>query len=77
MLQIDKAGRVINDRVADSICPALEHGDMPVVRGIIVHQTGSASAQSTLASYKHVGAVGAHFLIDKDGSIYQTTSLRK
>jgi N-acetyl-anhydromuramyl-L-alanine amidase AmpD len=48
-----------------------------VVKGIIVHQTGGATAKSTLESYKIAGANGAHFLIDKDGTIYQTASVYK
>lgn len=48
---------------------------MTHVRGIIVHQTGGATAQSAFNSYKN-GANGAHFLIDKDGTIYQTAPLK-
>ena len=47
---------------------------MTHVQGIVVHQTGSSTAQSTLNSYARP-ANGAHFLIDKDGTIYQTASL--
>lgn len=50
---------------------------MRVVRGLIVHQTGGASAQSSLDSYKRASANGAHFLIDKDGTIYQTASIKQ
>jgi N-acetyl-anhydromuramyl-L-alanine amidase AmpD len=47
------------------------------IHGIIVHQTDSATAASTLNGYKVPKANGAHFLIDKDGTIYQTASLNK
>ncbi|MBV8273343.1 MAG: N-acetylmuramoyl-L-alanine amidase, partial [Cupriavidus sp.] len=57
--------------------PNLERGDMNSVVGIVVHQTGGQSAQGTLAGYRAKGANGAHFLIDKDGTIYQTASLNK
>ena len=77
MLQIDKNGVVLNDKVSNAISPKIEHAAMPVVRGIIVHQTGGATAQSSLSSYKTAGANGAHFLIDKDGSIYQSASVYK
>jgi N-acetyl-anhydromuramyl-L-alanine amidase AmpD len=50
---------------------------MAQVHGIIVHQTDGASAQSALNGYKQVGAAGAHFLIDKDGTVYQTASVFK
>ena len=42
-----------------------------------MHQTGGSTAESSLASYKNKGANGAHFLIDKDGAIYQTASVYK
>lgn len=48
---------------------------MTHVYGIVVHQTGAATAKSTLASYRNPGANGAHFLIDKNGHIYQTGSV--
>lgn len=46
----------------------IEHAGLPVGRGIIVHQTGGATASSALDSDKKAGANGAHFLIDKDGT---------
>lgn len=50
---------------------------MPIVHGIVVHQTGSPSAASTLNGYKRSNANGAHFLIDTDGTVYQTASIHK
>ena len=41
---------------------------------IVVHQTGGATAESALQSYI-AGINGAHFLIDKDGTIYQTARI--
>lgn len=55
----------------------IERGDMKEVHGIIVHQTGGATAQSAINSYRRPSAKGAHFLIDKNGSIYQAASLYK
>ena len=49
---------------------------MPVVNGIVVHQTGASTAQSTFNSYRD-SAIGAHFLIEKYGRVYQTASLYK
>ena len=40
----------------------------------MVHQTGSRTAASAFNSYK-VGKNGAHFLIDKDGTVYQTARI--
>lgn len=77
MLHIDKQGRVLDKRIIGAIAISLEHGPMESVRGLIVHQTGGPTAKSTLDSYKKSGADGAHFLIDKDGTIYQTASVYK
>lgn len=75
MLLIDSQGVITDSRVTNAISPSIEHGTMASVQGIVVHQTGGASAQSALDSYRRSGANGAHFLIDKDGSIYQTASV--
>jgi N-acetyl-anhydromuramyl-L-alanine amidase AmpD len=77
MLEIGKEGVVSNPNIRNSISPHIEHGAMPVVQGIIVHQTDSSTAQSSLSSYGNPKSNGAHFLIDKDGTIYQTASVYK
>nr|WP_235584436.1 peptidoglycan recognition family protein [Massilia sp. MS-15] len=48
---------------------------MQKIKGIIVHQTGGSSGASSLTSYAMQNANGTHFLIDKDGTIYQTASM--
>jgi N-acetyl-anhydromuramyl-L-alanine amidase AmpD len=75
LLLIDRDGWVIDDKIKVVRRPNLRHGKMSAIHGIIVHQTGAATGQSTLDSYLHRGAAGAHFLIDKDGTIYQTGSV--
>lgn len=77
MLVIDQAGVVSNPKIRNAISPHIERGPMPVVQGIIVHQTNSPTATSTFNSYTNPTANGAHFLIDKDGTIYQTASVYK
>lgn len=77
MLQIDQQGIIEDKRIVKSISPKIEKGPMVTVAGLIVHQTGGATAQSSLDSYKIMGANGAHFLIDKDGKIHQTASIKK
>jgi hypothetical protein len=42
---------------------------------IVMHRTAGDSAASALSAFK--SGIGAHFIIDKDGSIYQTASLDK
>ena len=77
MLHIDQKGIIEDQRVVKAISPNIERGPMLSIAGFIVHQTGGASAQSSLDSYKNAGANGAHFLIDKDGTIYHTASIKK
>jgi N-acetyl-anhydromuramyl-L-alanine amidase AmpD len=67
-------GTVVDAKVTLKIEPKIEKGAMAVVNGIVVHQTGGTSAASALWSYAS-GAAGAHFLIDRDGTIYQTARL--
>ena len=64
-------GKLVASQVIDKIFAQIEKGPMPKVSAIIVHQTGSATAQSSFNSYKN-GQNGTHFLIDLDGTIYQT-----
>ena len=75
MLHLDSQGYVLNARVQRTPRPLIEHGPLQRISGIIVHQTGGASGASSLSSYTMQNANGAHFLIDKDGTIYQTASL--
>jgi N-acetyl-anhydromuramyl-L-alanine amidase AmpD len=75
MLHLDSQGYVLNARVQRTPRPLIEHGTLQRISGIIVHQTGGVSGASSLSSYTTQNANGAHFLIDKDGMIYQTASL--
>ncbi len=77
MLTIDSSGHIISARIKLAISHNIERGDMSVINGIIVHQTDASTSQSTFNSYKNAKANGAHFLIDKDGTIYQTASIYK
>lgn len=52
------------------------HGPMPQVNGIVLHRTESSTAASTLATWRtREAGTGAHFLIDRDGTIHQTVSV--
>jgi len=64
-------GRLVSGKVIDRINPRIEKGAMMCVNGIVVHQTDGGTADSSLSNYAK-GGKGAHFLIDKDGTIYQT-----
>ncbi|WP_439889533.1 peptidoglycan recognition protein family protein [Ralstonia sp. 25C] len=75
MLFISEHGIVDDERIKVRIFPNIERSRMSKVNGIVVHQTDSSTANSTFNSYQGKGANGAHFLIDKDGTVYQTASL--
>ncbi|MBP2152382.1 MULTISPECIES: peptidoglycan recognition protein family protein [Erwinia] len=76
-MYIDEDGYIYDDRIERKIFKTIERGSLDSVNGIVVHQTDSSSAQSTFNSYANKAANGAHFLIDKDGKVYQTASLFK
>jgi len=73
----ETSGHVDAERITVKIFSNIERRKMDAINGIVVHQTDSSTAQSTFNSYKNKGANGAHFLIDKDGTIYQTASLHR
>ncbi len=75
MTLFDPQGWAVSNRIKIDRYSSLRHGTLGVVHGIIVHQTGGSTAASTLAKYRNGGPDGAHFLIDKDGTIIQTASV--
>lgn len=77
MLHVDSQGYILHARVTRTPRPLIEREDLNQIRGIIVHQTGGSSGASSLSSYLQKNANGAHFLIDKDGTIHQVASLNK
>src|SRR4029078_5014467 len=76
MLKADK-GKIIDGKITVKIQPNLEHGALVAVHALVMHQTGGSTAASALEKDKTKGADGAHFLIDKDGTIYQTAHVDK
>lgn len=79
-LFIDRGGIVDAERIKIKIFPLIERGKLSAVNGIVVHQTGGSNSDGTFDSYSKKSVSGeppngAHFLIDKDGTIYQTASL--
>ncbi|WP_240754345.1 N-acetylmuramoyl-L-alanine amidase [Lampropedia aestuarii] len=74
MLEIDSEGMIDHTRIIKKRYIKIEKGPMPLIAGIIVHQTDGPTAQSAFNGYT-AGKNGAHFLIDRDGTIYQTASL--
>ncbi len=74
MSTIDKNGMLIDTKVKLKRYKSIEHGTLPAIRAILVHQTDAPTAQHTFNGY-NAGGNGAHFLISKSGEIYQTASL--
>lgn len=74
-----KDGHVEDQRVVRKIVSALEHGDLNRVAAIVLHRTDSTTHESTLNAYKanKTDGKGAHFLVAKDGTIYQTARTNK
>ena len=69
-------GKFIDSKVKLKLFSTIERGPLKKVAAIVVHQTGASSVDITFDSYKGV-ANGAHFLIDKDGTIYQTARVSR
>ena len=69
-------GKIQHSRVKVRLQPLLAHGPLRFIHAIVVHQTDSNTASSTLNTYSSdPKGNGAHVLIDKDGTIYQTARL--
>lgn len=64
-------GVLKDTKVTQKRYEALHKGKMNQVNAIVIHQTGAPTAESTFNSYTN-SSHGAHFLITKDGKIYQT-----
>jgi len=65
------SGKLVDKKVRQKIYKSLEKGKMATIHAIVVHQTGASTAQHTFNSYTS-SSNGAHFLIDKNGQIFQT-----
>ena len=75
-VHIDTDGMIIHARVRNARSLAIERGRrLTPITGVIVHQTDADTSASSLSSYTRPKANGAHFLIDTDGTIYQTAAI--
>lgn len=72
-----KDGIFNTEKVLVDIYPSIEHGNLTAVKSIVLHRTDSSNAKGTLAAYKRGQKTGAHFLIDTDGTIYQTANMEQ
>lgn len=80
-MKLNKDGMLDDPAITLKRFETIEHGELKSVHAIVVHQTDTRTEQETFNSYLHPmntsEATGAHFLIDKNGTIYQTASLNK
>ncbi|AFU43756.1 N-acetylmuramyl-L-alanine amidase, negative regulator of AmpC, AmpD [Acidovorax sp. KKS102] len=74
MLKVSPEGIISDGRIIVRRFLNLEHGPLSSVVALVLHQTDSSTAQQTFNSYAK-NPHGAHFLIDKNGQVYQTASL--
>ena len=72
---IDKDGILDHPKIIKNRVTALENGKLNKVNAIILHRTEGSSAKQTLISFET--GIGTHFLIEKDGTIYQAASLNQ
>ncbi|WP_438968538.1 N-acetylmuramoyl-L-alanine amidase [Nonlabens sp.] len=68
-------GFLLDNRVVKKREKKLEKGSMKAVNGIVLHRTDSNDAVQSLNSFKR--GIGTHFLVAKDGTIYQAASIDK
>ena len=73
--QVGKDGYLIDPDITKKSIPALEKGPLKDINAVVMHRTEGSSAQGAFNSFKT--GTGTHFLIDKDGTIYQTASLNE
>lgn len=76
MSSINADGMLVDPLVIARRFPSIEHGALKKVQAILIHQTDSPTVESAFHAYTQQ-ATGAHFLIGKDGQIYQTASIHK
>ncbi|MDN5780468.1 MAG: N-acetylmuramoyl-L-alanine amidase [Luteimonas sp.] len=71
---VGENGYVQNAGFTHQPIAALEETAIQGPNAIVMHRTVSSTASSALSSFKR--GIGTHFLIDKDGTTYQTASLK-
>lgn len=73
--QVGKDGYLTDPGITKQPIAALEKGPLKDINAVVMHRTEGSTAQGALNSFKT--GTGTHFLIDKDGTIYQTASLNE
>ncbi|MTH48748.1 peptidoglycan recognition protein family protein [Intestinirhabdus alba] len=73
LIFVDDGGYIRNAGLIKKSIPELEKGVMKKINAIVLHRTDSSTEQGPLVSFSN--GIGTHFLIAKNGDIYQTASL--
>lgn len=73
---VDERGYIQNAGLTFQPIVELERGAIDGPRAIILHRTFSSTASGTMTSFRQQ-RIGTHFLVEKDGTIYQCASLKK
>lgn len=69
-------GVIKDEKVIVKLFPNIEQGPMLKVHAVVLHRTGGSNFQGTLDAYSDPAkTTGAHFLITKNGAIFQTARL--
>ncbi|MGH7454700.1 MAG: peptidoglycan recognition protein family protein [bacterium] len=67
-------GVLVDAHVEKKTFSGIEKGPLKPINAIIVHQTDTTNAKQAFNSYEN-GLNGTHYVIDKDGKIYQTARI--
>ncbi|GEM_PF-3025658 len=70
-LRWKKVGNIVKN-----ILPNIEKGNMVKVEAIVLHSTDGTTATGAIDTFKSTGK-GTHYIIDKEGTVYQTANLEK
>lgn len=75
---IDKDGYLTDPGITHTPIAAISHAGISRINGIVLHRTASSTAAGTLSTWRtRESGTGAHFLIDRDGTIHQTVSVNR
>lgn len=72
-----KDGLISSPKVKVKRYNSIEHGQISKITSVVLHRTAGSSASASLNAYAAGQSTGAHFLIDREGGIYQTASLNE
>ncbi len=79
-LDIASDGMIYSPRINFNRIEKLERGTLgSSIKGIVLHRTASPTSASTISSFQNGRNglnYGTHFVVDKDGTIIQTASLK-